>query len=109
MSIRPTQSWDVHIEVTPGACRNQLRRVAPRMLVSACRSPSNLVRCSSVSGCVNVRKSRRSALATFKTGCAPLNIGGDTFFGIFALEQELLEFTLDRQALGERHFRAGLH
>src|SRR5260370_16681003 len=100
MSIRPTQSWDVQTEVSRGAWRNQLRRVAPRMLVSACRSPSNLVRCSSVSGCVNVRKSRRSALATFKTGCALLNVGGDPLFGIFALEQELLEFTLDGQAFG---------
>src|SRR5258708_35653195 len=106
MSIRPTQSWDVHIEVTPGACRNQLRRVAPRMLVSACRSPSNLVRGSSVSGCVNVRKSRRSPLATFKTGGALLNVGGDPLFGIFALEQELYEFRLDGQALAQRNFCA---
>src|SRR5260370_37676910 len=97
------------MEVPPGDCRNHLRRVAPRMMVSACRSPSKLVRCSSVRGCVNVRKSRRSALATFKTGCALLNVGGDPLFGIFALEQELLEFTLDGQALGERNFCAGLY
>ena len=28
----------------------------------------------------------RGCLASFKTGCALLNVGGDTFFGIFTLE-----------------------
>src|SRR6266536_4113509 len=50
-----------------------------------------------------------SMLAGLELWLALLGVGRYPLFGIFALEQELLELTLDRQALGERDLRARLH
>src|SRR5579859_3295194 len=37
-----------------------------------------------------------------------LGVGGDTFFGVFALEAELLQFALDGETFGEGDFCTGL-
>src|ERR1051326_5808625 len=50
---------------------------------------------------------------SFLTSCkgtfALLDVGGNPFFSILALETELLEFAFQRQALGKRYLSTGLH
>src|SRR5713101_7687796 len=46
-------------------------------------------------------------LLSFEFGGALFDIGGESFFGVLAGKQQLLEFSLDPQGFTESHFRAG--
>src|SRR5947209_11639204 len=52
--------------------------------------------------CKNILSSRKGAFALFY-------IGGNSFFGVLALETQLLELAFQCQALGKRYLSAGLH
>src|SRR6266704_2995423 len=46
-------------------------------------------------------------LLALEMGCALFDIGGQTFLGVLAGEEQLLEFTLDAQSFTKRNFRTG--